>query len=251
MNVSLYQAASGLNANARWQEIISENLASSTIPGFKKQTMSFEAIQAGMLQPTAPGALGGGQPVSLPGARTSTNFSPGVIQSTGVNTHFAIQGPGFFEVQMPNGATGYTRDGEFRINAQGQIVTKQGYMVMGEGGPIQIDRTTPGGITVAPDGTISQGGQLRGKMNLVSFNDNNLLSPAGGGFFLANNPALQPTPEPNSTVEQGMLEGSNASGVVEMANLLSAMRGFEANQKIVQMQDERMGRTISELGNPN
>lgn len=251
VNVSLYQAASGLNANSRWQEIISENLASSTIPGFKRQNLSFEAVQAGMLQPTAASALGGSQPVALPGARTHLNFAPGVIRRTDGNTDFAIEGAGFFEVQLPNGTTGYTRDGEFKIDAQGQLVTKQGYSVLGDGGPIQLDRAGAVAITVAPDGTITQGNEVRGKINLVTFNDPNLLNPVGGGYYLANSPGLQANPDGGSSVRQGVLEGSNASGVLEMANLLAAMRGFEANQRIVQMQDERLGRTISELGNPN
>ena len=77
MNVSLYQAASALNANARWQEVISENMASASIPGFKKQELSFEAVRAGMLTPNSAFALS--QPVSLPATRTSLNFSPGQI----------------------------------------------------------------------------------------------------------------------------------------------------------------------------
>jgi flagellar basal-body rod protein FlgF len=251
VNVSLYQAASALNANARWQEVISENMASSMIPGFKKQEMSFEAIRAGMLLPTAPGNAINGQPVALPGGRTNLNFAAGEVKKTGVNTDFVIDGDGFFEVQLPNGASAFTRDGEFRMNAQGQLVTKQGYAVMGQAGPIQVNPAIPGGITVAADGTISQGEERLGKLNLVSFNDRNLLAPAGGGYFLANNPMLQQEVDNESTVRQGFLEGSNASSVMEMANLMTAMRSFEANQRIVQMQDERMGRTIAELGNPN
>jgi flagellar basal-body rod protein FlgG len=249
VNVSLYQAASALNANARWQEVISENMASASIPGFKKQELSFEAVRAGMLSPNRAAALS--QPVSLPATRTHLNFSAGDVRRTDGNTDFAIEGKGFFEVQLPNGATGYTRDGEFKINAQGQLVTKQGYLVMGEGGPIQIDTTLSTGITVAPDGTISQGAEVRGKMNIVAINDPNLLTPTGGGFFLAKNPAIQTETDNNSLLRQGFLEGSNTSAVAEMANMITVMRAYEANQRVVQMEDERMGRAITELGNPN
>jgi flagellar basal-body rod protein FlgG len=78
-----------------------------------------------------------------------------------------------------------------------------------------------------------------------------LLTPTAGGFYLAKDPALQQNADSNSSVLQGFLEGSNASAVLEMANLISAMRAFEANQRVVQMQDERMGRAISELGSPS
>jgi flagellar basal-body rod protein FlgG len=251
VNVSLYQAASALNANARWQEIISENMASASIPGFKKQELSFEAVKAGLLTPTVSASRGNSQPVSLPASRAVLNFSPGEIKRTDINTDFAIEGPAFFEVQMPNGTTAYTRDGEFKVNAQGQLVTKQGYLVMGEGGPIQLDQNNSLGITAADDGTITQGDQIRGKLNLVAFNDPNLLTPAGGGLFLSKDPALQTMPESNSMLRQGVLEGSNTSPVLEMANLVSVMRAYEANQRIIQMQDERMGKAISELGSPS
>jgi flagellar basal-body rod protein FlgF len=163
----------------------------------------------------------------------------------------AIDGPGFFEVQIPGGATGYTRDGEFKINAQGELVTKQGYLVLGDGGPIQVDPNHSTTFSVAPDGTVSQGAEIRGKLNLVSFNDPNLLTPAGGGMFLAKNPTLQQVADDKSTVRQGFLEASNTSPVLEMANMISVMRAYEANQRVIQMQDDRMGRAISELGNPS
>lgn len=250
MNVSLYQAASALNANARWQEVISENMASGSIPGFKKQDLSFEAVKAGMLTPTKSAAGAGAQAVALPSVRNVTNFTPGDVKRTDVNTDFAIDGSAFFEVQLPNGNTAYTRDGEFKVNAQNQLVTKQGYLVMGEGGPIQLDRGSTG-LTAAPDGTISQGDQVRGKLNLVTFNDPNLLKSAGGGMFLAKDPALQTSTDGGSTVRQGFLEGSNTSPVLEMANLVSVMRAYEANQRVIQMQDERMSKAISELGSPS
>jgi flagellar basal-body rod protein FlgG len=246
VNVSLYQAASALNANARWQEIISENMASASIPGFKKQEISFEAVRAGMLSPDKSAATS--EAVSLPATRTHLNLTAGDVRRTDVNTDFAIEGTGFFEVQLPSGNTAYTRDGEFKVNAQGQIVTKQGYLVMGEGGPIQLDRASSIGFSVAPDGTVSQGDQVRGKLSVVAFNDPKLLTPANGGFYLAKSPALQQLDNSGSTIRQGFLEGANTSAVTEMANLISVMRAYEANQRIVQMQDERMGRTISELG---
>src|SRR5437667_7063966 len=121
MNVGLYQAAAALNANSRWQESIAENLAASSIPGFKKQEMSFGAIAAGLI----PSAAQGAQRFSLPHATPATNFSPGELKFTGVKTDVALQGSGFFAVQMPDGATAYTRDGEFQMSPSGQLVTKQ------------------------------------------------------------------------------------------------------------------------------
>ena len=89
-----------MNANARWQEVISENLASASIPGFKKQDMSFDAVQAGVMSQAVPD---GRVQYNMPRASSSTNFSQGSLRETGVNTDVAIDGKGFFEVQLPSG----------------------------------------------------------------------------------------------------------------------------------------------------
>jgi flagellar basal body rod protein FlgG len=240
MNVSLYQAAAALNANARWQEIIAQNLASGSVPGFKKQDLSFSAIAAAY----APQMV-------MPSASVSTNFQQGQIRPTGVPTDVAIDGNAFFEVQLPSGETAYTRDGEFRVDATGQLVTKQGYAVLSDGGPIQFDLNNPAPITISADGTVSQGNELKGQLKLTAFEDPRLLTPIGSDYFTATNPNAIPSPATNASVRQGFLEASNTSPVAEMAHLIAAMRQYEANQRVIQAQDERMGRAITELGNPS
>ena len=248
MNVSLFQAAAALNASSRWQEVISENLASSSIPGFKKQELSFAAVQTGTMPATT--ALGP-QAYSLPRAQAATSFVPGEIKATGSKTDVAIEGAGFFEIQLANGASAYTRDGEFQINSQGQLVTKTGQPVIGDSGPIQLDRDNSSPLTISAGGQISQGTDSKGRIKVVDFDDPTLLTPIGSGQFLASQPGLQPREVTNPSVRQGYLEAANTSSVAEMAGLITAMRGFEANQHVIQLQDERMGRAITELGSPN
>ena len=136
MNVSLYQAAAALNANARWQEMIAENLAASSVSGFKNQEMSFAEVQAGLMPATAGGSLGGARNFTLPKGIQTTSFLPGEMKRSDSNTDLALQGPGFFEVQMPNGGTAYTRDGSFHLSPQGQLLTREGYTVMSESGVV-------------------------------------------------------------------------------------------------------------------
>ena len=246
MNVSLYQAAAAMNANARWQEIISENLASSSVPGARKQELSFAAVQAGM---TGNGAQAAAAHSIIPSTQSAINFQPGALRPTGGPTDLAIEGAGFFEVQLPNGARAYTRDGEFHVSAQGQLVTKQGYLVMSDSGPMQFDPNNPAPISVSPTGDVSQGADVKGRLKIAEFQDPRQLTPIGHGCFSADK--ARPADTNSSQVRQGYLEASNISPTTEMASLITSMRMFEANQKVLQAQDDRMGRVISDLGNPS
>jgi flagellar basal-body rod protein FlgG len=243
MNVSLFQAASAMNASARWQELISQNLSASSIPGFKKQEMSFAATQAGRV-----GTPGASQPAIVPTTSSAINFSPGELRATGGITDIALEGRGFFQVQMPGGNTAFTRDGEFHLSAQGQLVTKEGYTVLGENGPIQFDRKNPAPVSISPKGDVSQGTESVGKLKVVDFDNTKSLSPLSAGYFHTTNPDDLPKDVTDASIRQGFLENANTTSVMEMVNLMGAMRSFEANQRSIQMQDERIGRAISELG---
>lgn len=246
MNVSLYQAASALNAMDRWQETIAENLASSSVPGYKKQDFSFAAVKAG-LHPVA--GSDASRAVLMSGGAAGTNFQPGEFRVTNVKTDVAIDGKGFFEVQLPNGTLAYTRDGEFHVDSQGQLVTKEGYRVMSDGGPVVLDLNNYTELSISASGEVSQGADLKGRLKLVEFGNNKALTRLSGGYFTAENPAAKPAASEESSVRQGVLEQANTSTVMEMANLMTAMRTFEANQRMAQIHDDRMGKTIAELGN--
>lgn len=251
MTVSLHQAAASMTAHARWQELISENLAAGAVPGFKKQDMSFSAIHAGMMAQAGVTGSGASNSYLLPKVSAYTNFAVGELKQTGVDTHVALEGPGFFEIEMPDGTTAYTRDGEFRLNARKELVTKHGYLVAGDGGKLQMDTTNNGPISISPTGEVSQNGERKGKLKLVTFADPRLLTPAGNGLFQAQDSRVTQTTDEKPTVREGWLESSNANTSLEMANLITAMRSFEASQKVVQLHDDRLGRLISDLGNTN
>lgn len=231
-----------MNASARWQDLISENLASASTPGARKRQIAFSAVEAGMN--SAHGAS------TIPNASVGINFEPAPLRPTGAPLDFGIDGKGFFQVQLPNGTQAYTRDGEFHLNAQGQLITKEGYSVTGAGGPIQVDPSNPAPLTVAPTGEVSQGGDTKGKLQLTEFSDPQKLTSLGQGYFTAGNGA-NPSDSTTSQLHQGYLESSNTSPTAEMASLITAMRMFESNQRVMQMQDERSSRTITDLGNPN
>lgn len=248
MNVSLSQAAAAMNTNSRWQDVIAQNLASSSIPGFKKSELSIAAVQAGLMPSNGLNSSGSAQFFSTPQSTVTTNFRNGEMRFTGNKTDLAIEGEGFFAVRLPDGSTAHTRDGEFQMNAQSQMVTKEGYAVLGSAGPIQLDRNNPAPVSISATGEISQGADIKGKLKLTEFPKPETLTQISNGYFMSDPSEIGQ--DSTATLRQGYLEASNTSVVGEMANLMTAMRTFEANQRLIQMQDERMGKTISELGNP-
>jgi flagellar basal body rod protein FlgG len=250
MNVGLYQAAAGMKATAQWQEMVAENLSSSFIPGYKKQTLAFGAVEAGLMGPSSTTINGASRKFALTHGTQSTDFQSGDLKPTGVATDLAIEGPGFFEVQLPNGAKAYTRDGEFHPNAQGQLVTKQGHIVQGLAGPIQLDPNHATPVTISASGDVSQGGNVLGTVKVMEFNNYNRLEGLGGGLFQATDPALVSSLSSKVSLHQGYLESANTSTVAEMANLITSSRMFEANQKVIQSEDERMAKLIADVGNP-
>jgi flagellar basal-body rod protein FlgF len=244
MNVSLYQAAAAMTAYNRWQEVIGENLAGASVPGFRKNDLSFSAVQAAATPTSGPTA-----PSLLPRADRSINLHPGEINATGNATDLAILGPSFFEVQLANGSTAYTRNGEFKLNAQGQLTTKEGYLVLSDSGPIQLDLTNPAVISISATGEVIQGLDVKAKLKLTDFNEAQLLTPISSQYFMATNPKLKGSTALYSTVRQGFLEASNSSTVEGMVNMINASRAYDVNQRVIQINDDRMSRAINVLGN--
>ncbi len=229
-----------MNATAKWQDLISENLAASSVPGARKQEISFSDTQV------SGGASGG-----IPSATTVTNFQAGELCSTGNAMDFALEGPGFFTVQLPNGDQAYTRNGEFRLNAKGQLVNNEGYEVLSTSGPLQFNPNSSDPITVSATGDVSQGGATKGKLQITEFQHPEKLTLMGTGNFSPNSPdgqEAQPSTATSTQVRQGFIEAANTSPTTEMASLITAMRMFESNQKVLQMQGDRMSKTISDLG---
>jgi flagellar basal body rod protein FlgG len=252
VNVSLYQAAAALDANSRWQEVIADNLASSSVPGYKRQQLSQEAVRAGLM--SANGANNLPQFFSMSKTSTTTNFNPGEMKYTESGTDVAIEGKGFFNVQLPDGKIGLTRDGEFQLNSKGLLVTKESFPVLGisQGvtGPIQFGPDHSGPISISPTGIVNQGSETKGKLKVTDVDQPQKLTNLSGGYFEAQDPKIVSKPS-TSSLREGYLESSNTSTLMEMASMMTASRSFEANQHVIQIQDDRLNRTISELGNPS
>ena len=243
MEVSLYSAAAAMNATERWQDLIADNLSSANVPGTRRRDIVFSAVPAGHLGTN-------GDPLVIPFAGSAVNFAQGELARTGNNMDFAIEGQGFIAIQMLDGSKAYTRNDQFQLNSTGQLVTKHGYPVASEGGTLQFDPNNPAPINVSANGEVSQGSDIKGKISLVEFAKPSQLTMLGGGLF-RNDQNLQPKDTMESKIRQGFIENSSTSPTSAMASIITAMRMFESNEKVMQMQNDRMGKTIADLSGTN
>ena len=247
MNVGLYQSASALSALERWQDSVAQNITSSQTTGFRKRTINFSTQVAGELQGNPKGRGMDAMPLTFPKVNTGINFVTGETQPTRREYDVAIQGDGFFEVEMPDGARAYTRNGEFRLRADRTLVTSQGYPVLSDGGaPITLVAGA-GPLTVNGDGALFQGETALGRMSVQRFADPAQLVPVAEGFFIPTG-AMQPEAVDAPELMQGYLEGSNVTPLREMVDLVLISRAYEANQKIISAVDQQMEKTLNALG---
>jgi flagellar basal body rod protein FlgG len=249
MNVGLYQSAASLSALERWQEAVSQNITSSEVTAYKKRTVSFNGQDSGefLTDPKARLDHGDGQPATFPVASSSINFLPGETKPTGRKLDVALQGEGFFQVQLPDGTTAYTRTGEFQLRSDRSVVTGQGAKVLlASGSPLQLN-SGKGELMIKPDGTVSQGTTTLGKLSIQTFANTAQLVPLAAGLFTA--PAgVDPTPVAEPAVIQGSLESSNLTSLHEMVDLVTISRAYEANQKVITSNDDLLDKTIQAFG---
>lgn len=250
MNVSIYQAASSMSALSRWQETIAENLSASKVPGYKATQVAFRGKPGGELPIGNIASPDSSSNFILPSAETSIRFTEGPLERTGVPTHLAIEGDAFFEVELDSGELAYTRDGEFSIDHEGNLVTKQGFRVQGTSGNILLT-DKKGEIEISDSGEIVVEGKASGQqIKTVEIEERQKLNAIGGGFFHLPNDGIQVEETETPTIRSGHLEGSNVSSMQEMAKLIEVIRAYQSNQKIIQTHDQRIGETISNLGTP-
>lgn len=254
---ALYTAASGMAAQQYNVDTISNNLANVNTAGFRENEARFQDLIYQNLRapgtPVGPSVVPVGQDVGLGvkiGASEKT-FTQGVLQQTSNPLDVAIQGDGFFQITLPDGTAAYTRDGSFKRDANGALVTADGYF-------LSPQITVPANATavaIGPDGTVTaqipgqQAPQQLGQIQLVRFTNNAGLAPLGQNNFAqtaaSGAPTLsQPGLNGAGTLQGGWLEGSNVSVVNEMVNLITAQRAYEANSKAISTADTMLSTAV-------
>jgi flagellar basal-body rod protein FlgG len=261
MNPALWAAKTGLDAQQTRMTVTSNNLANVNTNGYKKGRAVFEdllyqnqrQVGAATSQDTLlPTGLSLGTGVRV--VATEKNYTQGNMQQTGNSLDVAVNGRGFFQVLLPDGTLGYTRDGSFKLSAQGELVTASGYAV-------QPGITIPDAaqsVTIGADGTVSvqQAGQSQptqvGTLQIFDFVNPAGLQPRGENLLqesAASGPAQGGTPGLNGLglVEQGSLESSNVNVVEELVNMIETQRAYEMNSKAIATTDQMLEYVTNQL----
>jgi flagellar basal-body rod protein FlgG len=249
---ALYSSASGMEAQQSNLDVIANNLANVNTTGFKRSKIEFQDL---LYDTTRAAGAEQGSGTQLPtglqvghGSRvvaTSKVFTEGELTQTGEQLDLAINGDGFFQVQMPDGTLAYTRDGALKRSSTGQITTSDGLPLQGGWQPIAAGTTS---ITISSTGQVtatSSSGTQNFQVQLVRFTNPAGLNSIGGNLYtesLASGTPETGTPGENgyATLQQGYLEMSNVKVVQEMVNMITAQRAYEINSKSVQSADEMM-----------
>ncbi len=253
---SLQIAKTGMQAQQTQLDVISHNLANVSTAGFKRGSALFEDLMYQNLRQVGGNTAEQSQlPTGLQlglGVRTvatARTYTQGNLQQTGNNLDVAINGDGFFQIEMPDGTTAYTRDGSFKLTAQGELVTNSGHRVLG-GVTIPADARS---VTIGTNGLVevvvgsNPRPQPAGTIELASFVNPAGLEPRGQNLFTETEASGNPTTgNPGSEglgpVLQGYLESSNVNVVQELVNMIQTQRAYEMNSKAIQTSDQMLQR---------
>lgn len=249
----IYTAASGLGVQQARLDVLANNLSNASTSGFKADGVIQKPFPELLLvEQQDQGSVATGTRWRYVGttnqgadvARVVTNFAPGPLKPTGKNTHLALATTNtFLVVQTPHGER-YTRDGDLAIDGEGYLVDSRGNRVLGETGPVQVEnddfRITAGGEIILPgQGTID-------RLRIVQFAVLNLLAKTGDNYYTA--PAGSARPAANPEVRQSYLEGANVDPAASMVQLVSAIRSYEANQRLLQAEDQLLDLAVNRVG---
>lgn len=253
----IYTAVTGMITQEAKQDVITNNLANVNTTGFKSDNLAIKKFEDVLIQNYD--KISGGKNVrNIIGSlslgskldEVNTSFAQGDVQNTDNPMDFAIIGSGFFTVSPQNGTnTGYkyTRDGSFQINNQGYLTNKAGDYIIGKNlntnvdEPIKIDNAK---LELDSENNIYLDGVLSYKFKMADFNDTKTLKKSGDNLYSGG----IPDGNENITVRQNCLEKSNVNVVNEMINMMTVMRNFESDQKVIQSIDESLGKTVNEVG---
>jgi len=242
MNAGMFSAVSGSVMALTRLDAITNNLANASTPGFKAERVTQQAAAVG----TAPDPTAVDTPIAH--VVVETDFSQGPIEPTGEPLDVALDGKGFLVVDGPRGER-LTRRGNFMIDGDGFLATKDGWRVQGENGDLHVGGgASTGPVVIAADGTVHSGDLTAGKLRVVTVADPSKLVREGGTVFAAGSLPLTAAASGDVTVRQGALEAANAAPIESLVRLIETMRGYEAYMRAAERLDQVTGRAVGDVG---
>ncbi len=226
-------------------DITANNLANVDTVGFKFEDM---LATADPVTPPAAGAVGSTPVTFVNSNGVARDYTQGSFTQTGSPLDVAIDGKGFFEIATAS-CPRYTRDGRFKLDPTGKLVTQDGDAVQSGGADIQLD-PTKGPVAISPNGLISQSGQQVGKLQVVTFDSLAALSKDGSNLY-RNDSNLTPTPATSAQLRQGMLENSNVQPVVQITRLIEISRAYDAISSMLSDTANLSNTAVQKLGAVN
>jgi flagellar basal-body rod protein FlgG len=243
MTEAVAAIASAMRADAEALRSISQNVANAQTPAYRREVpvayTTFDALAGSSAPEEALARASGEEAVRL---GSSVDVRPGTLQNTGEPLNLAIEGEAFFVIGTAQGDR-LTRRGDFRLDAQGHLVTSSGDAVLGANGPIQVDGTP----VISADGVVRVNGNAVDRLRLAAVTSASALQARGDGLYALSD-AEQSVDASGAAVRQGFLETSNVDSVGEMISLMDRMRHFESAQRFVQGYDSMMRDAINTLG---
>ncbi len=238
----IYSSGSGMQPRLMRLDVIANNVANADTTGYKKDSIFVQIMKdVGVAQSTGAGELAGLD------VKEFTDFTEGSLRPTNAPLDIAIQGEGFFVLDTPEGQR-FTRNGNFRIDDNGDIVNSGGDKLMGAGGRINIpgaEKMEQNDLSISKSGDIMMGPTKLGKIRIVTFPDmQKLLKTAGTMFRSDDSPKDVPLSDEKTTIRQGYLEESNVEALTEMVQLVELSRGFETDQRTMRYQDSTLEKAL-------
>lgn len=238
----LWDSGAGMIARGLQQEITANNLANGQTTAFKEDRLGFREMIDGRL--ILDRQRGAASPENRLRSGFDTRFNNGALRSTNSKMDFALEGPGFFVVETPDGER-FTRDGHFFVNPEGFLVNTDGLPVLGTAGRIELE---PGPVEMDAGGQLIQNGNVAGTLRLVEFEDPRVLSKLGRALFQPVPQDIQPQAATETRPLQGMLEQSNVETIEQMVRMIEQERSFTFAQRALQLHDENLGKAVSDVG---
>ncbi len=249
-------AMQGMRAHLARQEVVARNLDNLSTPGYKQESGAIDGFASTLgrmetrtvgspLQRAATTTVIGSLGVDTVIDRVSVDFRQGRVEETKRPLDVALVGDGFLQIRTPEGPL-FFRGGPLYRDADGKLVTAEGYQVLGADGQ---DLTLKGdAVSIGPNGAITVDSKPAGTLSVVEFPAGTVMAKVGSEFYTPDNPDSMPMAAADTVVKQGFLEASNVDEVSAMTELVSLVRAYQASQRMLQAEDELLGKAVNEVG---